>query len=68
MIDQKFQVLITFDQNIRYQQNLKNYPICILLLKAENNQYLTLKPLVEKILQIINGNFENIVYTINSNE
>jgi hypothetical protein len=32
-----FDVLVTVDQNLRFQQNLKNYDIAILVLKARRS-------------------------------
>ena len=57
MLQEQFTVLLTFDKNIQHQQNLKNYPLNILILNAVDNRYLSLKPLVEKILKILKSNF-----------
>lgn len=47
----KFDVLITVDQNIPYQQNLKSLQISILILIAQNNTYAALKPLAPRVLK-----------------
>ncbi|MBN2145173.1 MAG: hypothetical protein JW774_11165 [Candidatus Aureabacteria bacterium] len=39
------------DSNLIYQQNLKQYDIAILLLKARSNSYDDLTPLVPQILK-----------------
>lgn len=49
MTEQQFEVLITFDKNLQYQQNLFKYPIPVIVLNASDNTYLTLSSLVPKI-------------------
>lgn len=44
-----FDVLITFDKNLRYQQNFKRYSIPVFVLNASDNSYLTLTKLVPQI-------------------
>ncbi len=49
-----FDVLITGDKNIAFQQNFKQYPIPVLILDAFDNTYFTLSrfvPLVEKAIE-----------------
>jgi predicted nuclease of predicted toxin-antitoxin system len=41
-----YEVLVTVDQNIPYQQNLGGLPIAILILAAKRNSYARLKPLM----------------------
>ncbi len=48
-----FDVFITMDKNLQYQQNLSKYPITIILLKAINNKHQTLQMLVPKITGIL---------------
>lgn len=54
MLKEGFEVLLTFDRNLQYQQNFDKYPIAVFVLKAEDNAYLTLKPLVPIIHQHLN--------------
>jgi predicted nuclease of predicted toxin-antitoxin system len=35
MRDEKFEVLITADTNLRYQRNLKKYPIALIVLHTD---------------------------------
>ncbi len=44
-----FKVLLTFDQNIMYQQNITKFKVTVFVLKAIDNTYITLKELVPKI-------------------
>ena len=45
-----YDVPVTVDQNIPYQQNLGGLPIAILILAARRNSYARLKPLVPRAL------------------
>ena len=46
-----YQVLITADQNLEYQQNLTKISVGILVLVAKSNRLIHLKPLVPQILK-----------------
>lgn len=45
-----FDVLVTVDQNLRFQQNIKNFDIAILVLRAVRSTYPMLKPLALQAL------------------
>jgi len=49
MLTDGFNVLITFDKNLQHQQNFEKYPITVLVLSSESNQYKHLQPLVNFI-------------------
>lgn len=53
MIDDGFDVLLSFDKNLQHHQNFNKYPIAVFLLNAEDNTYLTLKKLVQPIKEIL---------------
>jgi len=53
MLIEKFDALITWDQNIQFQQNFQKYPITVFVLRAPGNDYADLKPLVPKLLEAI---------------
>jgi predicted nuclease of predicted toxin-antitoxin system len=48
-----FDVLVTVDRNIPYQQNLKALNIAIMILIAKSNRYGDLKPLVPQALEAL---------------
>ena len=50
----KFDVFITIDQNIRFQQNLERALIPIILLRVKDNNFETFIPLLPKIHQALN--------------
>lgn len=53
MIDEGFNIFITVDQNLQYQQNMKGAAIAILVLYAETNSYDDLLALVPRIKETI---------------
>ena len=59
-----FDVFITVDQNLRFQQNLQNLEIAILVLKANRSTYPMLKPLVPRALEILETVEPGMVITV----
>jgi hypothetical protein len=47
----KFDLFLTMDQNLEYQQNLATLPIAVLVVSAVSNRMEHLAPLVPKILK-----------------
>ena len=58
MIDNNFDVLITFDKNLQFQQNFAKYTLPILVLNAKDNTYLTLKEFIPLILTALKTNLK----------
>jgi len=50
-----FEVLVTTDQNLQYQQNLRNFKIGIIVLIAKSNRIDDLQPLVPEALNVMKG-------------
>ncbi len=48
-----FDALLTADQNIEFQQNLKTLPIAVVVLVADSNRLESLEPLVANILHVL---------------
>ncbi len=48
-----YEVLITVDRNLPYQQNLADLNIAILILAAKRNSYVRLKPLIPRALSAL---------------
>jgi hypothetical protein len=48
-----YDVLITVDRNLPYQQNLTGLEIAVLILSAKRNSYVRLKPLMPKALKAL---------------
>jgi hypothetical protein len=47
----EFDVFMTADQNLQYQQNLDKLPISVVVLAAKSNRILDLRPLVPQLLK-----------------
>lgn len=45
----EFEIFLTVDQNLRYQQNLGTFDIAIVLIVCKNNRLRTLLPLMPKV-------------------
>ena len=48
-----FEVLVTGERNLEFQQNLAKVSIAVVLLVAKNNRIETLRPLVPKLLTVL---------------
>jgi predicted nuclease of predicted toxin-antitoxin system len=55
MINKGFEVFITFDKNLKFQQNFEKYPIPVVVLNAKDNTYQTLFQFTEQILNLLDS-------------
>jgi Domain of unknown function (DUF5615) len=53
LADTEFDVFLTVDQNLKYQQNLSAIRIAIILLVARNNRLKTLLPLMPEVREAL---------------
>jgi hypothetical protein len=51
----RFDVFLTADQNLRYQQNLGALPIAVAVLAAKSNRIEVLRPLIPKLLAALSS-------------
>jgi len=49
----RFDVFLTADQNLEYQQNLSMLPLAVLVLVVRNNRIESIDPLVPKLLSVL---------------
>lgn len=49
----KFDVFLTVDRNIRYQQKLEAHKIALVVVVAYDNRYATLKDVMPRVLEIL---------------
>jgi predicted nuclease of predicted toxin-antitoxin system len=47
---QQFDVFVTVDRNLSFQQNLTAFPIAVLVLRARTNRLADLRPLIPALL------------------
>jgi len=50
-----FEVLITMDGNLTYQQNIANHEIAVVVLRAASNRLADTQPLMPKVLAALPG-------------
>ena len=48
-MDERFEVLITFDGNLSKQQNFNKYPIPVIVLSAYRSYYARLIPMIPRL-------------------
>ncbi len=51
LASEQFDVFITLDQNLQYQQNLRETTIAICVLKARSNRLIDIEPLIPNLKQ-----------------
>lgn len=62
MVESGFELFITVDRNLPYQQNTENLPIPIVVLCARDNRRETLQQLIPKIFgRLAEGNTKTII-------
>lgn len=50
LAEKEFDVFITVDRNLSFQQNLSKFNIAVIVLRAKTNRLMHLKPLVPQVL------------------
>lgn len=50
---ESFDVLVTTDRSIEFQQNLQQFTIAVVILEAKTNRLIDLEPLVPSLLEIL---------------
>jgi hypothetical protein len=60
MISENFDALLTFDKNLRYQQNFKKYSITVFVCNASDNSYQTLSKLVPAIKEMMKVKWQSV--------
>ena len=53
LVSGQFDVFVTVDRNLSFQQNLTGYTLALVVLCAKTNRLADLRPLVPKLLEII---------------
>lgn len=52
-VDAGFEVLVTMDSNMVHQQNIANYPIAVIALRAPSNRLADTRPLMPALLALL---------------
>lgn len=53
LAEAEFDVFITVDRNLSFQQNLPKYNIAVLVLQAKSNRLADLQPFIAKIVEVL---------------
>ncbi len=53
LAESEFDVFITVDRNLSFQQNLPQFDVAVIVLQASSNRLTDLKPLVPKVLVVL---------------
>ena len=55
LAEKEFDVFITVDRNLPFQQNLSHFHVAVLVLRAPSNRLADLRPLAPKVLAILSS-------------
>ncbi len=55
LAEEEFDVFITVDRNLSFQQNLPKFNIAVLVIYAKSNRLADLQPFVPKILEVLSN-------------
>lgn len=53
LAENEFDVFITVDRNLSFQQNLSKFQIAVVVLQAHSNRLADLRPLAPKVLSVL---------------
>lgn len=53
LASREFDVFVTVDRNLSFQQNLSSFTIAVLVLRTQSNRIADLRPLVPRLLALI---------------
>ena len=62
LTENSFELFVTVDRNLPYQQNLERLTLTIFVLRAKNNTRETLRLLIPKMFErLAEGNLQNVI-------
>ena len=64
MLAEGFEALVTADKNLEHQQNFNKYPIPVLVLHTYRITYEDFKPLVSRLLELLETDLPNGATTV----
>lgn len=53
LAQKKFDVFVTVDRNLSFQQHLTTFSIAVVILRARTNRLIDLRPLIPKLLEAL---------------
>ena len=64
---ERFDVVVTADQNLEFQQNLHTLPIAVVVMMADSNRLESLEPLVPDVLEVLKTLKPKILIRVGAN-
>jgi predicted nuclease of predicted toxin-antitoxin system len=55
LASEAFEVFVTVDRNLPFQQDVHSFPIAVIVLEAKTIRLADLKPLIPQVLSVISG-------------
>jgi uncharacterized protein DUF5615 len=62
--NEKFEVFVSIDKNLRYQQNLNTLPLPVVVLDVPSNAFASVSPLLRYLQSLLSQPLERILYVI----
>jgi hypothetical protein len=59
-----FDVFLTVDRNLAFQQNLSTLPLPVIVLKSTSTKLKDLAPLVPQLLNLLQTSLDSTIYSI----
>jgi predicted nuclease of predicted toxin-antitoxin system len=53
LAEHQFEIFVTVDRNLSFQQHLPRYNVAVIVLRARSNRLRDLRPLVPKLLELL---------------
>jgi predicted nuclease of predicted toxin-antitoxin system len=54
LAESQFEVFLTVDRNLCYQQDVSRFKIAVVVMEAHGNKFSDLQPLIAKVLAVVN--------------
>lgn len=64
LVEAQFDVLLTVDQNIEYQQNIAELPLAVVIMVASNNRLEALEPLIPQVIRALETIHPGVVHRV----
>jgi hypothetical protein len=64
LVAQSFDVFVTVDRNLAFQQNVATLPIAVVVLRARTNRLADLRPLLSELMRAITSSPRGVVTVV----
>jgi predicted nuclease of predicted toxin-antitoxin system len=63
---EQFDALVTVDQGIEHQKNVRDLPIPVVIMRAARNRFQELQPLVPRVVSILSRDLQSGIYRVSA--